>query len=68
MSKSTRRTEPQRIYQLTMALQRIEPRIWRTVLVPDTLSLAKLDRVLQAAMGWTGESIYSSKVVNLDYN
>lgn len=67
MSKSTRRTEPQRIYQLTIALQHIEPRIWRTVLVPDTLSLAKLDRVLQAAMGWTNSHLHEWRIHDQRY-
>lgn len=51
--KPPRRTGPQSVYQLRVELQHIEPRIWRTILVPQTLTLAKLDRVVQAAMGWT---------------
>jgi hypothetical protein len=30
-----------------------EPSVWRRLWVPDTLTLAKLGRGLQAAMGWT---------------
>jgi hypothetical protein len=46
------------IYQLRVELQNIEPRISRTILVPDTLTLAKLDRVVQAAMGWTNSHLH----------
>jgi hypothetical protein len=52
------RTGPKCIYQLRIELQYIEPRIWRTILVPDTLTLAKLDRVVQAAMGWTNSHMH----------
>jgi hypothetical protein len=52
------RPGPERIYQLRIELQHIEPRIWRTILVPDTLTLAKLDRVVQAAMGWTNSHLH----------
>lgn len=52
------RPGPQCIYQLRIELQHIEPRIWRTTLVPDTLTLGKLDRVVQAAMGWTNSHLH----------
>jgi hypothetical protein len=52
------RPGPKCIYQLRIELQHIEPRIWRTILVPDTLTLAKLDRVVQAAMGWTNSHLH----------
>lgn len=52
------RPGPKCIYQLRIELQHIEPRIWRTILVPDTITLAKLDRVVQAAMGWTNSHLH----------
>ncbi|MBI5277690.1 MAG: plasmid pRiA4b ORF-3 family protein [Burkholderiales bacterium] len=52
------RAGPKSIYQLRIDLRHIEPRIWRTILVPDTLTLAKLDRVVQAAMGWTNSHLH----------
>jgi pRiA4b ORF-3-like protein len=45
-SKPPRRAAPQRVYQLTVELQHIELLIWRMILVPDTLTLPKLDRVV----------------------
>ena len=56
------RTGPQCVYQLRVELQHIEPRIWRTILVPQTLTLAKLDRVVQAAMGWTNSHLHDWRI------
>lgn len=58
MSTKFQRAQPQRIYQLRIELQHIKPPIWRRILVPDSLKLAKLDRVVQAAMGWTNSHLH----------
>jgi len=58
MSTKFQRAQPQRIYQLRIELQHIKPPIWRRILVPDNLKLAKLDRVVQAAMGWTNSHLH----------
>jgi hypothetical protein len=53
-----RRSPPTHIYQLLVSLDEIEPKIWRRLWVPDTLTLAKLDRVIQAAVGWTNSHLH----------
>ena len=65
--KPSRRTEPQRIYQLLVALDEIQPTIWRRLWVADTLTLAKLDRVIQAAMGWTNSHLHEFKIAGRRY-
>ena len=65
--KPLRRTEPQRIYQLRVALDEIQPTIWRRLWVADTLTLAKLDRVIQAAMGWTNSHLHEFKIAGQRY-
>src|SRR5262249_43189929 len=40
------------IYQLHIQLEEIEPAIWRRISVPGKISLARLHRLLQLAMGW----------------
>jgi len=40
------------ILQLRVALEEIEPSIWRRILVPSDLTFAKLHLVLQETMGW----------------
>ncbi len=66
-SKSSRRIEPQRVYQLRIELLFIEPVIWRTILVPETLTLPKLDRVVQAAMGWTNSHLHAWRIEERRY-
>lgn len=58
MSTKFQRTRPNRIYQLRIELQHIQPLIWRRIVVPDTVKLAKLDRIVQAAMGWTNSHLH----------
>jgi len=59
---TTRRTTTTRIYQLHVELNEIQPRIWRRLWVADTLTLAKLDRVIQAAMGWTNSHLHEFEI------
>ena len=39
--------------QLHIELRGSKPKIWRRVLVPETITLAKLHAVIQAAFGWS---------------
>lgn len=64
---SARRISPTRIYQLHVELDDIEPRIWRRLWVADTLTLAKLDRVIQAAMGWTNSHLHEFEIEGTRY-
>jgi hypothetical protein len=64
---AARRTAPQHIYQLLVHLADIEPAIWRRLWVPDTLTLAKLDRVIQAAMGWTNTHLHAFEILGRRY-
>ena len=64
---SARRISPTRIYQLHIELDDIEPRIWRRLWVADTLTLAQLDRVIQAAMGWTNRHLHEFEIEGTRY-
>jgi hypothetical protein len=55
---ASRRSPPTHTYQLLVSLDEIEPKIWRRLWAPDTLTLAKLDRVIQAAVGWTNSHLH----------
>jgi hypothetical protein len=46
------------IAQLKVTLLDTEPPVWRRLLVPATIRLDRLDRVIQAAMGWTNSHLH----------
>jgi hypothetical protein len=62
MVTKSRPSAPKRVYQLLIELDEVEPRVWRRLWVPDTLTMAKLDRVIQAAMGWTDSHLHEFEV------
>lgn len=43
---------PVPILQLHIELRHMNPKVWRRVLVPQTITLSKLHLVIQAAFGW----------------
>jgi hypothetical protein len=45
-------------YQLLVRLVDSEPIIWRQISVPGNMTLADLDRIIQAAMGWTNSHLH----------
>lgn len=53
--------------RLHVELRHVRPKVWRRLLVPDTVSLAKLHRVLQAAMGWTNSHLHQFEVGRARY-
>jgi len=46
------------IYQIKITLLGTKPPIWRRLLVPENMTLARLHKVLQIAMGWTNSHLY----------
>jgi hypothetical protein len=46
------------IAQLKVTLLDTEPPVWRRLLVPATIRLDRLDRMIQAAMGWTNSHLH----------
>jgi len=47
-----KKASPSEIHQLKITLRYIQPPVWRRVEVPKDITLAKLHRILQVAMGW----------------
>ena len=62
MSTKFQRVQAHTVYQLRIELQHIEPLVWRRILVPETLKLAKLDRIVQAAIGWTNSHLHDWRI------
>ena len=46
------------VYQLKITLHEISPEIWRRVVVLPAITLGKLHRVIQEAMGWTNSHLH----------
>src|SRR5579884_104332 len=46
------------IYQLKITLRGSRPPIWRRILVPANITLARLHEGIQIAMGWTNSHLY----------
>jgi Plasmid pRiA4b ORF-3-like protein len=53
--------------QLRIELLRIKPHVWRRVIVPETVTLARLHTILQAAMGWTESHLHGYEIANRRY-
>lgn len=51
-TKVTRIKAAPKILQLHIELRGTKPKVWRRVLVPETITLQKLHWVIQAAFGW----------------
>ena len=46
------------VYQIKVSLEYIEPEIWRRFLVPASMTLDQLHKVLQIAFGWTNSHLH----------
>ncbi len=62
-----RRSSPEQVYQLDIRLRRIEPPIWRRVVVSDQITLAALHHLLQVVMGWEHSHLYQFVVGTARY-
>ncbi len=59
---------PPTTFQLRVTLEDIYPPIWRRVLVPANITLAKLHDVIQAAMGWTNSHLHEFRIGDAKYS
>lgn len=46
------------MYQIKVTLNGVKPPVWRRLLVPSSLSLKDLHKVLQVALGWTDSHLH----------
>ena len=57
-AKVQRIKAPAATLQLHIELRHLKPKVWRRVLVPETITLAKLHLVIQAAFQWSGGHLH----------
>jgi Plasmid pRiA4b ORF-3-like protein len=50
------------IFRLKVSLNEVAPPVWRALLVPADVTLAKLHQILQDAMGWTDSHLHCFEV------
>jgi hypothetical protein len=63
-----RRSAPSgQIYQLKITLKDSKPPIWRRVEVSDTVTLAQLHQIIQAAMGWYDSHLHQFTLGRVHY-
>ena len=53
--------------QLRVELRGVEPLVWRRVLVPENITLAKLHVVLQWTMGWSNSHLHEYEIARRRY-
>ena len=54
------------VYQLKITLRDIKPPVWRRVQVTDC-TLAKLNDIIQACMGWSGSHLHAFEIGREQY-
>jgi hypothetical protein len=54
-------------WQLKIELLDITPTIWRRIVIPDSIRLPRLDRVIQAAFGWTNSHLHEFIIGGVHY-
>jgi Plasmid pRiA4b ORF-3-like protein len=53
--------------QIRVALDDIEPPVWRRLVVPLGTTLAELHYIIQAAMGWSDSHMHEFEIGGLSY-
>jgi hypothetical protein len=56
------------VHQLKTTLLEVDPPVWRRLLVPSDATLADLNFILQAAMGWTNSHLHQFTIAEVDYS
>lgn len=67
LNMTTRQKTTGSLLQLKIELASIKPPIWRRVVVPETITLAKLHHVIQAVMGWTNSHLHEFEIAGERY-
>lgn len=69
-TKRRRKLQPApggQIFQLKVTLHHVKIPIWRTVQVPDDVTLRQLHEILQLTMGWQNSHLHEFRIDGLSY-
>lgn len=66
-TRALRAKAPAGVLQLRIELREIEPKVWRRVLVPETITLASLHAVIQRAFQWGGHHVHEFEAAGERY-
>ncbi len=55
------------IHRIKVTLRHIAPPIWRRIEVPGDITLGRLHKILQAAMGWTDSHLHAFRAGDATY-
>ncbi len=58
MAKKVRKLKLPRILELYIELEHTEPRVWRRVLVEDSITMYELHEIIQVVMGWMHSHLF----------
>jgi hypothetical protein len=67
MPKKAKLQPAKEIYQVKVTLNNTNPPVWRSVLVPDNLSLAQFHILLQIVMGWDNCHLHQFEIGDKRY-
>ncbi|GEM_PF-1826829 len=59
--------DPAPVYELKISLKGIRPPIWRRIRVPGGVTLDRLHRIFQVAMGWDNSHLHAFMIRGVDY-
>jgi len=59
--------KPAALLQLRVELDSVRPPVWRVVLVPEAITLDRLHRVIQIAMGWEDRHLHEFVIGKVRY-
>ncbi len=64
---ATKTQAVKRVLQLEIVLERVRPRVWRRLLVPETMTLTSLSASLERVMGWESYHLHRFEIDGIEY-
>ncbi len=56
------------VYEVSIDLKGVDPKIWRKIHVNSDVSLHELHHIIQISMGWTNSHLYSFIIDEIEYS